>query len=208
MRRGCNTNCAFADLSRRFAIAAAVLLFTGAPPLLAQDGAARLSVDAAVGGGHGLLGGERVERGLISTDLLVAIRVGGDKRQSYLVGFEAGRDRQMNGNLLCLARADGSCVPQYPGFAALSVVAGHEWRWSRALRVRVIGGPGYYTAYFDHNTTTTGSLGVVGRADLAGRLYQPLSITLAARGAWVPRVRGQSYVPNAVLIGLRVDGRE
>jgi hypothetical protein len=73
------------------------------------------------------------------------------------------------------------------------------------LRVRVLGGPGYYTAYFDHNSTTNHSLGVGARTDVAVRLYRPVSATVAARGAWIPRIRGQSYVPAALMIGLRLE---
>jgi hypothetical protein len=187
------------------AIAAISLFSASAQALSAQDGPTRLSVDGAVGGGHGWRGGERVERGLIAADLLAAIRLAGDTGQGFLVGFEVSRDWQMNGDLLCLVRPDGGCIPQYPGFDALNVLGGHQWQWVHALRVRVFGGPGYYTAYFDHNSTTNHSLGVGARTDVAVYLYRPLSATVTARGAWVPRIRGQSYLPGAVLIGLRLE---
>jgi hypothetical protein len=191
--------------SHHIAIAAVALFSACAQALSAQDGLVRLSVDGAVGGGHGWRGGERVERGLIAADLLAAIQLGGDTRQGFLVGFEVSRDWQMNGDLLCLVRPDGGCLPQYPGFDALNVVGGHQWQWLPALRVRVLGGPGYYTAYFDHNSTTSHSLGVGARTDVAVHLYRPVSATIAARGAWVPRIRGQSYVPGAMMIGLRLE---
>jgi hypothetical protein len=187
------------------AIAAVALFSACAQALSAQDPPTRLSVDGAVGGGHGWRGGERVERGLIAADLLVTIRLGGDTRQGFLVGLEASRDWQMNGDLLCLVRPDGGCIPQYPGFDAVSVVGGHQWRLEPGLRVRVLGGPGYYTAYFDHNITKNHSLGVGARTDVAVRLYRPVSATVAARGAWIPRIRGQSYVPGALMIGLRLE---
>ena len=189
----------------RIAIAALALSSAFTQALSAQDRPARLSIDGAVGGGHGWGGGERVERGLIAGDILAVIRLRGDKRQGFLVGFEASRDWQLNGDLLCLVRADGKCVPQYPGFAALNVVGGYQWQWLPALCVRVLGGPAYYTAYFDHNTTTNNTLGVGARADVAVHLFRPVSATVAARGAWVPRIRGQSYAPSAVMIGLRLE---
>jgi hypothetical protein len=189
----------------RIAIAALALSSAFTQALSAQDRPTQLSIDGAVGGGHGWGGGERVERGLIAGDLLVAIRFGGDTRQGFLAGLEASRDWQLNGDLLCLVRADSGCVPQYPGFAALNVVGGYQWRWFPALRVRVLGGPAYYTASFDHNTTTNHSLGVGARADVAVHLFRPVSATVAARGAWVPRIRGQSYAPSAMLIGLRLE---
>jgi hypothetical protein len=68
-----------------------------------------------------------------------------------------------------------------------------------------LGGPGYYTAYFDHNSTTIRSLGVGARTDVAVDLFRPVSATVAARGAWVPRIRGQSYAPSAVMIGFRFE---
>jgi hypothetical protein len=154
----------------------------------------------AVGGG-----GARVNRSLIATDLMVAIRLGSVGRHGFMMGFETSRDRQMNGDAVCALRPDGGCIPQYPGFRALNVVVGHQWQALPALRVRVLGGPGYYTAYFDHNSTTTHGVGVGGRTDVAIPLFRPISATLAARGAWVPRLRGSSYVPGAVMIGVRLE---
>ena len=189
----------------RFAIPAMALFIACVHTLAAQSGPIRLSLDGAVGGGHGWRGGERVERGLIATDLLVAIGLAGDARQGLVVGFEASRDLQISGDLLCLARPDGTCIPQYPGFGGLTVVAGYEWGRSREFAVRVLGGPGYYTAHLDHNSATINSIGFGARTDLSVRLYGPASGTLAARGAWVPHVRGQSYVPGALMIGLRLE---
>ena len=184
-----------------------VLCSASAPVVVAQDGLRRVSIDGAIGGGHGWRGGERVERGLIATDFLVAIQLA-DTRQGFLAGVDAGGYWQMNGDLLCLARVTGGCIPQYPGFDALSVVGGYQWRLAPVLRLRVLVGPGYYTAYFDHNTTTSHSLGLGARTDVAVPLSQFLSATVAARGGWVSRIRGQSYVPGAVVIGLRLGAGE
>jgi hypothetical protein len=188
---------------RRYIVITAVALLSACARGISV--APRLSIDGDVGAGHGWRGGERVERGLIAADLLVAFRLAGDPRHGFLVGLEASRYWQMNGDLLCLARPDGGCIPQYPGFDAVNVVGGQQWQWLPALHVRALGGPGYYTAYFDHNSTTSHSLGVGARIDLAVHVYQHVSATVVGRGAWVPRIRGQSYVPDAVLIGLRVE---
>jgi|KBSMisStandDraft_5_1062788.scaffolds.fasta_scaffold266497_2 hypothetical protein len=181
------------------AVAAVALVSACARGLSAQNAAPRLSFDAAVGGGHGWRGGERVERGLITSDLLIAIRVAND--QGFLLGLEASRYWQMNGDLLCILRPDGrgGCIPQYPGFDALNLVGGLQWHW-----LRILGGPGYYAAYFDHNSTTSRSLGVGARTDLAVPLYEHISANVVARAAWVPRLRDQSYVPGALMVGLRL----
>jgi hypothetical protein len=189
-------------------IAALTLISASAQALSAQDASTRLSIDGAVGGGHGWRGGERVDRDLIATDVLAAMQLGGDKHQGMLIGLEASRDWQMNGDAICTLRPGGGCIPQYPGVDALSVVGGHQWQWLPAFRVRVLGGPGYYTAYFDENSSTSHAVGVGARTDVALRLYRPLSATVTARGAWIPRIRGQSYVPSAVMIGLRLETGE
>ena len=191
--------------SQRVVVAAFALFSLCGRPLSAQAKFPRVSVDGAVGAGSGFGGGERVERTLIGTELLVAIQLGGSAGRGFLVGLDDSRDRQLNGDLLCLGAAGGGCIPQYPGFAALVVVGGYQWTWLPAVRVRVLGGPGYYTAYFDRNATTTHSLGLGARTDVAVRLFQRVSATLGMRGAWVPHVRDQSYVPNATMIGLRVE---
>lgn len=189
----------------RIAAVAFALIAACAQTLLAQASSPRVSVDGAVGAGDGGGGGQRVDRTLIATEFLATIQLGGDARGGVLIGFDASRDRQLNGDLLCLRATDGGCIPQYPGFAALDLMAGYEWQWLSALRVRVLVGPGNYTAYFDQNSTTTHSFGVGARTDLALRLFQPVAATLALRGAWVPHVRGESYVPNAVMLGLRLE---
>lgn len=191
--------------SHRIAVAALALISLSAPALSAQATSPRVSVDGAVGAGSGRGGGQRVDRSLIATELLVAIQINGDARQGFLVGFDASSDRQLNGDLLCLLSPDGRCIPQYPGFGAVGMVGGYQWRRSSALRLRVLGGPGYYTAYFDQNSTTSHSVGVGGRTDVGVRLFGPVSATLAVRGAWIPNIRGQSYVPNAVMFGLRLE---
>jgi hypothetical protein len=192
-------------MSRAIAIAAMLLFSASAHALSAQDGPARLSVDGAVGGGHGWRGGPHVERGLIAADLLAAVRLRGDTRRSFVIAFEVSRDWQLNGDLLCLSDPVGACLPEYPGFAALNAVAGYQWHSAPALRVRVLGGPGYYTTYLDHHSTTMHSVGVGARTDIAVQLFRPVSATITGRAGWIPRIRGESYVPGALMIGLRLE---
>src|SRR5947209_2399276 len=108
----------------RNAIATVALLSACAQTLSAQDGTRGLTIDAAVGGGHGWRGGERVDRSLMTADLLVAVWVIGNTGQGFVVGVEAGRYWQINGDLLCLVHPGGGCIPQYPGFDALNVKIG------------------------------------------------------------------------------------
>jgi hypothetical protein len=194
-----NTN-AMPASRHHIALVAVALLSAFAQALSAQDGAKALAIDGALGGGHGWRGGERVDRGLITGDLLVATRVAGNTGQGFVLGAEVSRYWQVNGDLLCLAAPDGGCIPQYPGFGALNAVVGFQWQC-----LRILGGPGYYTAYFDRHTTSSHSLGVGARTDVAVRLLQNISAIVVARAAWVPRVRGQSYAPSAVMIGLRLN---
>lgn len=170
--------------------------------LSAQAGTARLSVDGAVGVGPALGGGERIDRGLFAADLLVAIRLSSDSHNASPVGFEVSRYRQVGGDAICVLRTahpDSGCIPKYPSFNGLNVVVGHQWG-----AFRVFGGPGYYTG-FGANTPTTHSFGVGVRTDLAVHLDQLVAATVAARGAWIPNVRGQSFVPGSVMVGLRLE---
>ena len=189
---------------QHIAIAAAALLSVWVRALSAQEGPARLSVDGAVGSGHGWRGGERVDRTLIVGDLLVVVRLN-QPRHGFPVGLEASRDWQINGDKICVVGSDGRCIPQYPGFHGLAVVSGHQWQPLAAMSVRVLAGPGYYTVFFKDDTPTAFSLGLGGRADVAVPLFRPVSATIAARGAWVPRIHGRTYVPSAVMIGIRLD---
>jgi len=179
------------------------LLSISADALSAQERLPRVSVDGSVGAGHGWRGGERTDRGLIAGDFLVTFQPHGNARRGAIIGLEVSRDWQLNGDLNCPVRPGGGCIPQYPGFDALSAVAGYDWG-SSAVRARVLGGLGYYTAYFDHNSITEHSIGAGARTDIAARLFAAVFATATARVGWVPHIRGDSYVPGAFVIGLRI----
>ena len=179
------------------------VLITCASALGAQDKPTRMSLDGAVGLAHGWGGGSRVDRTLVAADLVVVVRFATQTRNSFFAGFEALTEPQINGDKVCVVNPVGGCVPQYPDVAARSVVVGREWQMPYALCARLFAGPGYYSVHFNEPSATNHSFGASVGGDIAVQFDRYVALTLGTRGAWIPRVRGHSYVLNTELIGLR-----
>lgn len=183
------------------------LLVAPALPLAAQAAqAAPVSFDVLVGGGHGSGFGTAVDRDEMGGELTVVARVRAANSRSLIVGLDAARVWQLNGDLVCVVTApSGQCAPQFPGLASVSAIAGEEWRVSSRLTLRVDGGPGYYIGYVEHNSETVGAFGVHARGDVAIALIKGLSVTLGGRDSWVPRMISRSMGFMLIDAGLRLD---
>jgi hypothetical protein len=176
----------------------------GAAPMLAQGGVRRFSLDVNAGIGYGSGGNEETDRTGVVTELFAAWRLSRDARASGIVGVDVSRQWQFTGDG-CIPGRNGSCVPSYPVFNAVSLVAGGEWSSSRRDAVRLMGGPGDIVGTDRHGQRVSHALGLVGRFEGSLPFVAQSAFVISGGYAAVPNFHGHFYGPMAFTIGLRLN---
>jgi|JI10StandDraft_1071094.scaffolds.fasta_scaffold14741_8 hypothetical protein len=117
-----------------------------------------------------------------------------------LLGLNVAKQAHIVDNLICPVSA-GGCVPYYPQFLATSVLFG--WQSSRPERgrIRLLGGPGVYSAS-DRDIGATP--GWQGRVDLSTPPLWHTALVLSARTWVIPRAKGVRYRQHMFGGGIRI----
>lgn len=90
-------------------------------------------------------------------------------------------------------------MPRHPEFAFLGALAGWE---SASARVRVLGGPAYALARWEHP-----AFGIQSRVDVSLPIVRHLALIGSLRAMLVPNYDHASYNVLSAGIGLRIRGR-
>lgn len=182
----------------RLAAAAATVALL-ASPLAAQE-RAPVSLDATLGAGYGLGGGERVERAAVALDATLGLRARTLAAGSLVLALAGSAHFSPLGGDDCIVTpTSGGCVPEVPAFTALGALAGVERGAPRGGNVRLLAGPALH--WLDGGGR---AFGVQGRVDLATGTRMRLASLLSLRAALIPRARGETYVLAAAGVGLRL----
>ncbi|HXD47332.1 MAG TPA: hypothetical protein VN600_01070 [Gemmatimonadaceae bacterium] len=191
--------------SREWTRAWRAFVFLAALPLShpatieAQD-TTGLSIEASVGGGYGVGGGQVALRGAVVTDLVIALRLAPTHTDGALFGLARESQVVRNPDLLCaVVPPSTDCLPDFPSFTSIVALAGWEEGRRHAGTARLLAGLGYYRSHDGHN------IGAQGRAELATPAAGHLALVGFARGDLLPRVSGGALALWAVGVGLRIE---
>lgn len=163
----------------------------------------RLSVEGTFGLPR-VRGGDPLERdnNLGVVDLGATFRVYDSRRGSLLVGVNRANYLPHGNDATCPIRPGTTlCVPDYPEFAATSLLVG--WQSPRPARgsLRLLMGPGLYRA---DNRDIGNSLGLQARVDVASPTLWHVSLVTSARAWVVPNAEGTRYRQTMLGLGLRI----
>lgn len=163
----------------------------------------RLSVEGTFGLPR-VRGGDPLERdnNLGVVDLGVTFRARDSRRGSLLLGINRASYLPHGNDLTCPIRPGTTrCVPDYPEFAATSLLVG--WQTPRPARgsLRLLMGPGLYRA---DNRDIGNSLGLQARVDVASPALWHVSLVTSARAWVVPNAEGTRYRQTMLGLGLRI----
>jgi hypothetical protein len=163
----------------------------------------RLSVEGTFGLPR-VRGGDPLERdnNLGVVDLGVTFRALDSRRGSLLVGVNRASYLPHGNDATCPVRPGTTrCVPDYPEFAATSLLVG--WQSPRPQRgsLRLLMGPGLYRA---DNRDIGNSLGLQARIDVASPALWHVSLVTSARAWVVPNAEGTRYRQMMLGLGLRI----
>jgi len=95
----------------------------------------------------------------------------------------------------CLIAPDGGCIPWFPSFGGVSLLAGWE---SRSTNLRFLAGPGVISSDFNQ------TLGLAGRVDLAVPMVWRISAMANVNTTFVPSWDGDRFYYLGIGVGLRV----
>jgi len=178
-------------------LAVALATLVVASPASAQR--ARIwSLDASLGAAGSFTKGYVYDDAVagISADLTFALRL---PNTPLVVAANATANGPLAGSDVCYFSPRGGCMPRHPEFAFLGALAGWE---SASARVRVLGGPAYALARWEHPAFTIQS-----RVDVALPIVRHLALIGSLRAMLVPNYDHASYNVPSAGIGLRVRSR-
>lgn len=91
------------------------------------------------------------------------------------------------------------CLPAYPSFASLGLMAGMQRRMGPGVSARALAGPAYYRGIDNPD-----AFGLQGRVDLAKPLASRMAIVGSLRGTVLPSYQGETLSFAAFGLGLRI----
>lgn len=156
------------------------------------------SVEASLGISAGG-GGTYYHRTGGAMDAVVAIPVAGTRDRTWVAGVTGTANGPVAVDDVCLVGPNDTCVPDYPTFVSLGVLAGVQSRLGRGFSSRVLAGPAYYQAVDGGDT-----FGLQGRVDVAKPLVFRTALVASVRGAVLPRYEGETLRFAAFGLGLRI----
>lgn len=183
-------------IRRALVLAAAVC--TAAAAAQAQQRPFGPSLEASAGlfvGG----GGTFHQRGGPTIDAVLAAPVGRAGAGTVVAGLTGGISGPLTHDLICRQGPDDTCIPDYPTFASVGVVAGVQRAIGPATSARALAGAGFY-----QDIEGPGTLGLHGRVDVAQRLVLRTALVASVRGALLPGYEGKSLRFAAFGLGLRI----
>lgn len=158
-----------------------------------------IAFDATAGRSFGHTGGEyRDDRQGLTADLLLAAGFAHGASGRLLAGVSASAHGTGVTTSECRPAADGSCVPGFPDFEQVGVLAGWEHRPSR---IRGLAGPAYVRASGDWESWR---LAWQARVDGAIPLARHVAAVGSIRGTLVPSYQGDSFTLVALAVGVRI----
>jgi hypothetical protein len=159
--------------------------------------AARVSVTVTGGPGTGWTNGEyRGGRSAVAVDVLLGARFGREAGGHVIAGMEGGIHGAAAQTADCVIGTSGECIPGFPEFTTLGILAGWE---SAGGRLRLMAGP---TLALPSGSDAT--LGLQSRLDLAGRLIWRLAGVASVKSQIIPSYRGHAVGLLSAGLGIRV----
>ena len=156
------------------------------------------SLDVGLGFGTGL-GGDFEARGGVAFEALAGFRVRPAPGSAVVAALAAGMQGPLGGSDDCVPHPSGGCVPDFPILYSAAALLGWEKASARGPSFRMLAGPGYYEV-----DEGGGTLGLQSRLDVATAPLLHVALVAWARGAVLPRVRGDALGLAAVGLGLRL----
>lgn len=181
-----------------------IVLCCAGAPLMAQTSSHRFSVDLSAGVGYGSGGDERTDRTGVATEIFAAWRSAADMQASGIIGIDAAWQWQFASDAICIVGRNNSCIPSYPTFNEVSVVAGGEWPMGANETMRLVAGAGDFIGTDEHGQRVSHAFGLVGRFDFSLPVAQHAAMVIGARYAAVPNLHGQFFGPAGFTAGLRL----
>lgn len=161
-----------------------------------------LSLDMNIGPGHLLGGPEVVSRGSIAADALLAMRRATGRSSGLLTGISVGLQGPPPSGDKCVLNQTGQCLPSYPLFTSIGVLAG--WA-SAAGSVRVLGGIASVQVEKDNGADRRDyTVGLPVRVESVLARFSHLAAVASVRVTVLPRYRGNAYALLASGVGFRI----
>ena len=182
----------------RLIVSAAALSVAATSSSHAQDRNA-VSFEASLGGGSGRGGGPYILRSGFATDLSAAFRLNSAHDNGLLISVARGWQGSSNPDLLCFVAPSGGCIPTFPIFTSVALLAGLETGQLPGGTVRFLVGPGYYRS---ENARVGGA---EGRVEMATHAAAHFALVGFARGDVLGRVSGSTLRLWALGVGIRLD---
>lgn len=173
-------------------------------PAIAQTNSHHFSVDLSAGLGYGSGGDERTDRTGVATEIFAGWRAAADTHASAIIGINAGWQWQFAGDAICIVGRNNSCIPSYPTFNEVSLVAGGDWPMGVNETMRLVAGAGDFIGTDRHGERVSHALGLVTRFDFSLPITQHAAMVIGARYAAVPNLHGQFFGPAGFTGGLRL----
>ena len=157
------------------------------------------TLEVVVGLGVGHTSGEYRENNTgVTAEFLVGHRIGHTERGHYFAALTVGGQGSGTVTSDCLPADRGGCVPSFPSFESVGVLAGWE---HGSTRYRALTGPSAVRAHGDWDTIV---LGWVGRLDAVVPLTGRLSVLGSFRVLTIPDYSGDSFAWASFVAGLRL----
>lgn len=156
------------------------------------------SVEATFGLGTGG-GGTFVERGGAAVDAVIALPLAQTSAGTFVAGMAWTGNGKMTSELVCVVGPNDGCIPEYPVFLSLGVLAGVQRPLGRSMSARLLAGPAYFQAVDGGDT-----FGAQGRVDVARPLAFRTAIVASVRGAVLPNYDGEMLRFASFGLGFRI----
>jgi hypothetical protein len=168
-----------------------------------------VSLDATLGGGKGVGGGELRHRGGVALDALLGVRFNAAHSGAVMGGLSAGYQGYPISDDVCQFGSRGQCVDDFPGLSYVGVLAGWEAMTGTATSpgatVSMMAGPAFvYVRGHSRDQPPGRTAGAQGRVDAVAPLFGPLAFVASLRGTVASRYQGHTLAAWTLGFGLRV----
>jgi hypothetical protein len=152
-----------------------------------------------IGGGHTFGGGHLSDRNFAAIDALFAIGRQAPSMSSTLFGVALGAQAGFwQGDDCRILDGVRGCLKDFPNLVSAALLAGRSHGLPLGSSVAVLGGAGIYLP-----NGGGAALGLQARMDVASAVKARAGFIVSLRGAYLPNLRDDSYLPVALGVGVR-----
>lgn len=185
---------------KTFLVGLTAVTLTLTPMRLACAQGDGFSIDATVGGGRAFGGGQLGDRNYATVDALFAVGRQAPSVSATLFGLALGAQAGLSRGDDCrILLGVPGCLKDFPSLVSAALLAGRSHGLPLGGSIAVLGGPGIYFA-----DGGGAALGLQARVDVASAVKAHATFVVSMRGAYLPNLRGDSYLPVALGVGVRL----